>query len=139
MSLVQPYDGGGWAIPDPDSIAVLIQGGVQATGTVLIFPELSRDSYIRVLSAGYRIVSGTPVFPVINLVVVGRGGIGPTVNFGRTEAPSAVNIRDSFRDTPPVVPPGYAMVGSWQNGQADTQVEFQFLLLEVPVGTVFYL
>jgi len=137
VSLVQPYDGGGIGIPNPDSMSINFVTTPGAAGSQVVIPQLPDDEYVRIIVAGFALLVGG--VPLMNLLATSQGGAGPTIAYSREMQGNGIGRTDVFLDVPPILPPGHGLLFNWAAGTGTTSVNIMFLFIRVPVGTVFYL
>jgi len=130
VSLVQPYDGGGYPLGGLDGI-VLITSTVAAALTTTLFTNNS-NTIARVLALTAQSIAGTA--PVCNFRV-----FNPTTACVITESLLLTANFRSFPTTCPIIMPGHGLSGRYISGNASTQVQYTFHVCFAPVGSVFYL
>lgn len=133
VSLVQPYDGGGYAVEHTmwyhtaSSVA-----GISATTN--IGPPIPANSIGRILACGIlRTVTNNP--SIANLLVLPPGGAEVAISRSHNAVTGNVSGLDGIC---PIVGPGYQIRGYHGGGSASTEVDWRILLCVVPLGTVFY-
>ncbi len=132
VSLVQPYDGSGWGIPDPANWAREATSGVGISATTTIY-TVPVNRVARILAVGVhwvagatfnshlRVQSGTDIIAVSNDVTVPITG---------------ENIGYDVRT--PVMGPGHVLSARHTGGDASSQAVYSLYYVECPIGTVFY-
>jgi len=133
VSLVQPYDGGGYAL-DQNTIKIisLISNVGAAQNTPLVVP--GANQVVRVVCVGVFLMAGaSPTLTNLQLVA---GSLRSVSSPGIAVIPPNRIFVDNRA---PILVPGISMDGSHIGGDASTQLRWEVYLLRVPIGTVFYL
>lgn len=132
VSLVQPYDAGGWLLESPDNFVRQVTGVVGVSGTVPIV-TVPDDSVYRLVTAAVIGLAG--VMPNTFLEVL------TNVNSMAISGVIVANTSTWVRIPTPVMvfPPGLVIRGSWDTGDAATQVVFSLYGTTVPQGVTFVL
>jgi len=132
VSLIQPYDGGGYPLFDPGEWAKDSTSATGAAKTTALF-SVPDDKIARILSAS----------------IVHTAGVAPDVYF-RVETPQfSMGISENltaladaedqgFQIHSPIIGPGHNLVGRHFGGDGSTVIIFRLYLCVVPIGTVFY-
>ena len=138
VSLVQPYDGSGYGIPNPRSwiIQNLLAAGVTGSSVMITVPE---DSVYRLMGAGgFNVAaSGTPrhqlfvqdLIAVPNLACQLAPIEIPTVGDGNF----AFDLGRAI-----VIGPGHNLLMAYTAGGAGTIMKYSIYGVLAPLGTVFY-
>lgn len=132
VSLTQPYDGGGFPLFDPASWVISVQSVVSASVSTVI-RLVPADTIMRVLAITARLDAGVaPLAHAQSLIVPGF-----SVALG-----ADVLLTNQLANIPcaaPIIGPGHTLRGHYHTGGAATQVTWTAYIVEVPIGTVFYL
>lgn len=132
VSLNQPYDGGGYPLPDFADMVGSVGGATAALGTVTLF-TVGPNEICRILCVGIELQAGVAPLVLFNVV-------GP--NFAVPASPSAVSgavgVDEGIELFTPIIPPGHSLQGQWSGGDAATKVGFRWIKVTAPLGTVFY-
>jgi len=130
VSLVQPYDGGGFPLYDPGQWAKEVTSATSAAATTVIFT-----------------VPATSICRILAAAAVLSAGVAPDVHF-RAVAPTASLAISASQTLPaveqigfsifcPIIGPGHSISGRHFGGDAATIVIYRLYLVVVPLGTVF--
>jgi len=135
VSLVQPFDGSGWAISAPASTTRRHLSDVGALTSTLLF-TMSATEVMRLLAVSFGLIAGgdpTQVYLLTN-------NAGVTADILITE--NVANLTSAAARKPlnhsPILLPGTRVFMLVAGGDASTQVSANILFVEAPVGTVFY-
>jgi len=130
VSLVQPYDGGGYPLFDPGEWAKQVTSATTAASTTALF-TVPETSICRILAAS----------------AVNTAGVAPDVHFRVATATASLAIslsktlpaveQEGFEITCPIVGPGHQITGRHFGGDGSTIVIYRLYLVVVPLGTVF--
>lgn len=132
VSLIQPYDGGGYPLhPVGEYLETTTQtAGAAGNGDLITTGQFE---LARILCADLLITAGvipTCFFRIqIGTVDV---AISPRVVLGALNQPNSQILQS------PILPPGAALQIAWSGGDAATIVRTHVLHALVPLGTVFY-
>jgi len=139
VSLVQPFDGSGWGMVMPDQIVSETPNPAAASG-VLLLRTTGKRNIGRILAASVELFAGvTPGHIGISMRLAGAMGVNDEVGIAvpLTTFGGAI-MKNGFNITSPIIPPDFEVLGTWAGGDAATVLIFQLALVEVPLGTVFY-
>jgi len=137
VSLVQPYDGSGWGIMDPGQTIVNVQSPLGAVGLTQI-SAVGRRTIARLLGVGVFHAAGA--LPTdVKLYLLGQDN-NFSVAIGRLyDKPMLTTpMRNPMQFQSPMMPPGTILQGHHTGGDAATLVQYTALIMQAPVGTVFY-
>ena len=133
VSLVQPYDGGGYPLHPVGEYLITATQSAAASGTETIL-TCSRDQIARILAVDV-------LFTVANAATVrfqiDIAGVALSVSVQSLLA--TVNQPESRELTTPILPPGGSLQVAWFGGNVTTVIRTHVLFARVPLGTVFYL
>lgn len=133
VSLVQPYDGGGFPLLDPGQWVTVVNSSAAAADTTVIL-NLGNLEYGRILAAGVNRTAG--VLPSCSIQVFDQNGFGITVS---DRILIAVNgEREGFQLFTPIIGPGHSIRGRHFGGDAATILEWIVYVVRAPLGSVFY-
>jgi len=131
VSLVQPYDGGGYPLFNPEQWALEVTttpAAAAATTSLFTCPD-------------------TSICRVLAMAAVKTAGVAPDVHFRVETAVISLAISVSqtlpaveqigFAPTCPIIGPGHKITGRHFGGDGSTIVVYRLYLVVVPLGTVF--
>jgi len=135
VSLVQPYDGGGWGIPALAdwSKNVTTPAGAGAEFEIL---RVAEQNIYRLLAI--QCFLGAGAVPGIVFPVVTSPGGGSTVALDRTQT-LVLNERMAWFPHTPIIGPDSVLQGFHSGGDVLTVIHWAVYGVEVPLGTSFTL
>ncbi len=138
VSLVQPYDGGGYGFADPSTFctrtAIPTAG---ATGGEIIITT-GPDEIFRLMGADVAQIAGAR--PAAHIIVIDKGGSGESVAITQDFGTPPIGRIDAFpRFIGLTVGPSCVLNGQWTGGDVLTQITFGVYGFRAPLGTVFYM
>lgn len=136
VSLVQPYDGGGWPLAGRDSSAwaVTFTTNVGVTGVNTDF-TLLKNEIMRILAIGIVTASGAIANSQVRVQIAGVG----TVISISDDKKSHLTEEQPLVPIAPLVGPESRLIFRHYAGSAATSIKFNLLVVRVPIGTVFYI
>jgi len=131
VSLVQPYDGSGWPLWDPDQWFLSITSATIAAAatTLLTVPD---DFVARILAVSARTTAG--VAPSARIFVG-----GPLINVGLGDLQLLTATPQVMPVQSPIIAPGHRLRGDHVAGDAATIVIYSVYFVQAPMGSVFYI
>ena len=132
VSLVAPYDGGGWAFQNPEAWFTNLDSLVAAAGTDQVFLVPESEVY-RWLAASAQLLAG--VAPTVRLQLFSSGAT-MAVNCSAVITPGT-GPHLSFGPIPPIVGPATSIRAQWDGGDAATQIRIRLYGTSVPLGVGF--
>jgi len=133
VSLVQPYDGGGYPIQDPGQWMTKVTTAAVAVDTTVIL-TLGDNEIGRILGASVNRNLG--VKPSCSLQIFDQNGNSLVVS---DRILIAVNgEREGFQIFSPIIGPGHSIRGRHFGGDAATVLEWLVYVVRAPLGSVFY-
>lgn len=144
VSLVQPYDGSGWGIPEGGDYAQ--RSPIISTVTVAFhqFFLLESDEVFRLLAADVAWLADTTFSPdlLIFLTSIDKRGTGSQVLMART-FDNFVEIMnpgelEAFQELKPIIGPSCSLRIDTLNLLVGTQFTVGIYGVRAPLGTVFY-
>lgn len=135
VSLIQPYDGSGWGIEDPQQWAYSVNTGVSAgaAGTATLV-TVGENEIFRLLSLAGENLAGTDPGGWWNQVINAEQ-YALTTRIVMNNGNTAYWAGERF---PPVLGPGHILQFEWTGGNASTQPRLFIVGIRAPLGTVFY-
>lgn len=130
VSLIQPYDGGGYPLFDPSQWSSEVVSVAGAAATTVLY-TVGAESVVRLLAAA-GILSAGVVGSLHLRVEAGAISLAISPNVA-TPAVEQVNLPLQC----PVIGPGHIISGRHFGGGAATVVTWRLYLVEAPLGTVF--
>lgn len=128
VSLVQPYDGGGYPISDVlDMFTVNTVVAAQANTTIL---TLNQDQIGRILALTAVLLAG--VAPTVQFM--NQGAFGSVISANMTPVVTEYTAVEFWC---PILKPGHQLRGRHFGGDAATQVTYIVHVAVAPVGSVF--
>jgi len=134
VSLVQPYDGGGWGMQEPDSWGIRSVGAVAAAGAVVVI-TVPAGQIFRLLSLGASHVAGVQPSAWFNVQI--NGVSFPIVDRVLMNGPGRMAYWAGMK-YPPVIAERHVLNFQWTAGDAATQIDSYIIGFLAPAGTVFY-
>ncbi len=134
VSLVQPYDGGGFPIWPAGQYVLELTTAAAASGDFLV-RTVALNQIMRLLSVSVRINAG--VIPICSYRVTLSAGGGTVEITPKFTPPLSVEYY-GLELYSPIVPQGHDLRLRWRNGDAATIVRCSILYCIAPVGSVFY-
>lgn len=144
VSLVQPYDGSGWGIPDLNDWAVRTAIQSAAPTGFVELRAVTPEQVFRLLHLDFTLLVDAGPAPSLKLVatVIDAEGSGDQVLVANVLLKSGSGINPgeslSFRNVVPIVGPGCTLRIEWFQNVSGTTFTFGHYGALVPVGTVFY-
>lgn len=134
VSLVQPYDGGGYPLFDPGqwSLAKNSLVGVSSVTKIYTVPS---DNIVRLLGLSATRVAGAA--PDCNAEVETPNGINTGLGIQVTGVGST--FLHHIPASSPILGPGHILLGRHLGGDASTVVQWNLYFVQAPIGAVFYL
>jgi len=133
VSLVQPYDGGGFPIPDPAQWTARAVNSAAAVDTTVIL-TMEATEIGRILAVSCNLNAG--VAPSVSIQILDQQGFATCIS-NRILIP-VISERNGFQIFSPIIAPGHVLQGRHFGGDAATVVEWLAYVVRVPRGTVFY-
>lgn len=133
VSLVQPYDGGGFPLW-PTGQWILNETAAAASSGVVTFLTIPEDQIARILAVSVTITAG--VLPSCALQI-GNPSVAD-LNASPTIVPSILNEGFALEPFSPIIPPDHRFRVRWYGGDGLTVVNARALICRVPLGSVFY-
>ena len=133
VSLVAPYDGGGWGIPSLEQWATPVNSVAAATAdtTILTVPD---DSYYRLLSMTAVLTAGAVPAQTQGVVNVPFANATLVIT---DEVTLVASLRKGLRPITPIIGPGSVIQGSHNSGDVATVIAWSIYGILVPLGTSF--
>jgi len=134
VSLTQPYDGSGWAIPDSSQWIIQLDSALAASGQVILLAVPEGFVYRLFGAHSFRVTgsTGTSSIAVRDLVSVPNTAVLLAPQLDIAGDPKAFEINRAV-----VVPAGLTITGDFFNG-SPTIAAYRMYGCLVPAGTVFY-
>lgn len=133
VSLVQPYDGGGYGLANQDWLDFLgtVTPGVFGTEIVI---STGPDELYRFLAAAVTLVAGAA--PICRMIIepTSTGGEQPVTD----DVQPIGTTREVFDVLTPMIPPNTNLEIDWNSGDVNSDLFVQIMGVRVPLGTVFY-
>jgi len=129
VSLISPYDGGGWGIPEPGEWGIAVSAVVQATSQTIIL-TVGEENIYRLLGLSAFVSAG--VAPVASLMVVPLGAAQSIYLSERVTLDAnlqAINVYNTR-----IFGPGAQIIGQHRAGDAATAVHWRMYGVELPLG-----
>lgn len=134
VSLIQPYDGGGWPMESSRSWVRTVTTAAIAAGAITLLVN-DRETIARILAISFAVTAG--VIPEVHADIIDDVS---SVSISDHMVIAAVGAADEgLRLNCPILGPGHTLRGRWFGGDAATVVNFRAYLVQAPIGTVFYL
>jgi len=134
VSLVQPFDGGGYPLFDPGQWGLAVASATAASGTTTVL-TVPANTICRLLAASVTLNAG--VAPSTYFAVVPEGGDSIGISPLETGVLTTFHLSAELRC--PILPPGAVLSGRWLGGDAATNLNWHILYVLAPIGSVFYL
>ena len=131
VSLVQPYDGSGWGLPDPGQMIKQATSGVGSPTEILVY-TVPANRIARLLALSIQRIASTDYTRAYFSAELGgmRVGVSSII--------ATVGVDLGLQVYCPVLPPGAILRGQASGGAAGSTIKCTALVVEVPIGTVFY-
>lgn len=133
VSLIQPYDGGGFPLFDPGQWGLFVTSLVgAATNTVIII--VPDNKVVRLLGLGTFLAAGT--VGTAHFTVLPTSGVEVPIT------PQIAVHATQLTGYPiycPILGPGHTLRSNFFGGGAASQIRYDMYYVEAPLGTVFYL
>ncbi len=133
VSLVQPYDGGGFAIWPVGQWILEETQAAAAAGNASVLLN-TNEEFTRILALAVHISAG--VLAEVFWAIQGPTATNVVMTERRTLA--VVGQAEAFTQTTPILPPGHDLRIAWNTGDAATVVVARAIICTVPIGSVFY-
>ena len=136
VSLVAPYDGGGFGFPNASELCTRtpIPAAAAQGGAIII--TTGPDEIFRLMGADVAVIAGSR--PRVWLIVIDNAGAGDAVALTQAFGSPPIGEVDSFpRLLGQVIGPSCTLNGQWINGDVLTQVTFGAYGFRAPLGTSF--
>jgi len=135
VSLVQPYDGGGYPTFPPGAWIATTTPAVGATQTANMV-VLDDQTVGRIMCLGFSFIAG------VRPSLIGRI-LGPVANLACPITETKVSAEpvgqvEALQHFCPILPPGHTLEIRWYGGDAATQLILRAVVCEARIGTVFY-
>lgn len=132
VSLVQPYDGSGWDLVNPDDWITTLTLAVGASGNENI-RRIDDRNVFRFLSVDVILVAG--LAPTSFRIRVTANGVEEVAVTG-----NVIPLTDgsAIRPVSPIIGPSTRILAVYVGGDVLTQIRVNLYGLEVPLGSVFY-
>ena len=134
VSLVQPYDGGGFPLYDPAQWGASVTSIVGASGltTVLTVPT---NRICRILAASVILAAAAAPSTYWS---VQSPGTNVAVGISQVETGALTTFHLAARLNTPILGPNSVLHGRWFGGDVTTQVTWNCYYVFAPIGSVFY-
>jgi len=133
VSLIQPYDGGGFPLtPVGEQMIRVTSATIAAVQTSIV--TLREDEIGRILAVSALLSAG--VAPVARVNVNAPNGLSCAIS--QDLAAVGLNFNTSMVMDSPILNPGFELLGQHTGGDAATIVIWTVILARAPIGTVFY-
>lgn len=133
VSLIQPYDGGGFALWDPGQWIVTQTGAAGASGTVTLV-DLPVGEIMRILALEVLITAGAVARCRAAFVAPSGGEVTVSPDF----TTPGTGLRFNIPIGSPICPPDHNFTAAWSGGDGATVPVFSAIICRVPIGSVFY-
>lgn len=129
VSLIQPYDGGGWGMINSEAYITQAANVAGASGTLTI-KDIAPENIFRFLSAAVILTAG--VAPSVVLEIF-------TIDGSRSQSISSLVTPNGARWTtfdliPPIIGPNHRIRAPWAGGDAATVITVSLFGPEIPLG-----
>ena len=131
VSLVQPYDGSGWGIPDPGQMIKQADSGTGSPISVVVY-TVPVNRIARLLGLSIERIVSTDYTRTWFSVTLGG------MKVGISSVSPSVDLSLGLQVYCPVLPPGAILSGEAAGGGAGSGIQATALIVECPIGTVFY-
>jgi len=133
VSLVQPFDGSGWGLPDAGSwfLSVVSAAGAKVETELLVVPA---NTIVRLLAISASRGAGA-AFNAQAQVKPQGGSPTPFTSF---VAVPNTGDRRALQVYCPILGPGSILQGAHEGGDASSTCGFNVYYCQAPIGTVFY-
>lgn len=131
VNLVQNYDGGGWGIPNPAEMFLTVNSliGANRDTTILTVGNLE---IVRLVALSAQVIAGG--VPTGSNAILREPQAALNVGVNNLIALDATALV-GFEGLPKVIPPSWELVGSYQGGDAASQVTWRCCFLRLPLGS----
>jgi len=136
VSLVQPYDGGGYPTSPIGQYIIEPTNTPAAAGNMNAVQIVGPEQICRVLSVSCRATAG--VLPRVFFFVRDSALTLSAVSISETITMPALNETQGFRLDCPIIPPGHNLGMNWVGGDVLTALTAICLVSVAPLGSVFY-
>ena len=134
VSLVQPYDGGGFPLAPPGQWIISTVHTTGANGTETIV-AISAEEIARILAVSAIWEAG--VQPTVN-IRARITGTAPSLSISESRQLATINEMEGILLHSPICPPSHDLQLRWFGGDAATEITSRILLARAPLGSVFY-
>jgi len=138
VSLVQPYDGSGWGFMNTGQMMINIQNSPASAQDTTDIVTMDEFTFGRILGVGVIIAAG--VAPTSIKLYLRNLDNNFATAIGRLwDKPMLPTpMRNPLQIQSPILPPGLTLQGHHDGGDAATLIQYTACVIQVPVGTVFY-
>jgi len=133
VSLVQPYDGGGWPLPPGGEWALqVVTAAGAAADSVLV--SVNANEIARILAVSFGRNAGVHPTLAVDVLVQQTFTVGLSAHVVSTTA-----IQTLLPISTPIIGPGHVLRGRHFGGDAATVIDWEVYFVRAPLGTVFSL